>query len=185
MGGHRHPLWDTTVLTKRSSPSFHTARRRPLLRGHYPVWWRHQMETFPRHWPFVRGIHRSPVNSPLKGQWHGALMFSLICACINRWVNNREADDLRRAHHDVIVTWSLSLSLQIPGNYGVCGVVVRPGYDATKTHALGKSLLLLFIIDVIVVITRILFCKLKKKKKNISCLSLWPVLVRSVCIIHS
>ena len=22
-------------------------------------WWRHQMETFPRYWPFVRGIHRS------------------------------------------------------------------------------------------------------------------------------
>ena len=32
-------------------------------------WWRHQMETFPRYWPFVRGIHRSPVNSPHKGQW--------------------------------------------------------------------------------------------------------------------
>ena len=24
------------------------------------------------------------------GQWHGALMFSLICAWINGWVNNRE-----------------------------------------------------------------------------------------------
>ena len=38
--------------------------------------WKH----FPRNWPFVRGIHRSPVNSPHKGQWRGALMFSLICA---------------------------------------------------------------------------------------------------------
>ena len=37
---------------------------------------------FPRHWPFVRGIHRAPVNSPHKGQWRGALMFSLICAWI-------------------------------------------------------------------------------------------------------
>ena len=35
---------------------------------------------FPRYWPFVRGIHRSPVNSPHKGQSRGALMFSLICA---------------------------------------------------------------------------------------------------------
>ena len=43
-------------------------------------WWRHQMETFPRYWPFVRVIHRSPVNSPQKGQWRGALMVSLICA---------------------------------------------------------------------------------------------------------
>ena len=60
---------------------------------------------FPRYWPFVRGIHRSPVNSPHKGQWRGSLMFSLICAQINGWVNNREAGDLRRhpAHCDVIV----------------------------------------------------------------------------------
>ena len=60
---------------------------------------------FPRNWPFVRGIHRSPVNSPHKGQWRGALMFSLICVWINDCVNNREAGDLRRrcAHYDVIV----------------------------------------------------------------------------------
>ena len=31
-----------------------------------------------------------PVNSPQKGQWRGALMFSLICAWIYGWVNNRE-----------------------------------------------------------------------------------------------
>ena len=63
--------------------------------------WKH----FPRNWPFVRGIHRSPVNSPHKGQWRGTLMFSLICVWINNWVNNREAGDLRRyrAHYDVIV----------------------------------------------------------------------------------
>ena len=44
---------------------------------------------FPRYWPFVWEIHRSPVNSPHKGQWRGALMFTLICARINGWVNNR------------------------------------------------------------------------------------------------
>ena len=66
--------------------------------------WRH----FPRYWPFVRGIHRSPVNSPYKGQWRGALMFSLTCVWINGWVNNREAGDLRRyrAHYDVTVMLS-------------------------------------------------------------------------------
>ena len=60
---------------------------------------------FPRYWAFVRGIHRTPVNSPHKGQWRGALMYSLICAWINGWVNNREAGDLRRhrAHYDVTV----------------------------------------------------------------------------------
>ena len=48
--------------------------------------WKH----FPLYWPFVWGIHRSPVNSPHKGQRHGALVFSLICVWINGWVNNRE-----------------------------------------------------------------------------------------------
>ena len=64
--------------------------------------WKH----FPRYWPFVWAIHRSPVNCPHKGQWHGALMFSLICAWINNWVNSREDGDLRRhrAHYDIIVT---------------------------------------------------------------------------------
>ena len=59
----------------------------------------------PRYWPYVRGIHRSAVNSPHKGQWRGALMFSLICVWINGWVNNREAGILRRhrGHYDVIV----------------------------------------------------------------------------------
>ena len=42
--------------------------------------WKH----FPRYWPFVRGIHRSPVNSRHKEKWRGALMFSLICALNKR-----------------------------------------------------------------------------------------------------
>ena len=60
---------------------------------------------FPRYWPFVWGIHRWPVNFPHKGRWRGALIFSLICAWINAWVNNREAADFRRhrAHYDAIV----------------------------------------------------------------------------------
>ena len=63
--------------------------------------WKH----FPRYWPFVRGIHRWPVDSPHKAQWHEALMFSLICAWTNGWVINRNAGDLgrNRAHYDVTV----------------------------------------------------------------------------------
>ena len=63
--------------------------------------WKH----LPRYWTFVRGIHRSPVNFPHKGQWRGHLIFSLICAWINSWVNNREAGDLihHRAHYNIIV----------------------------------------------------------------------------------
>ena len=49
--------------------------------------------------PFQRGINRSLVKSPHKGQWRGALMFSLICVSTNSWVNNRSASDLRR-HRD-------------------------------------------------------------------------------------
>ena len=76
-----------------------------IILSNNPPWWRHQMEMFPCYWPFVRGIHRSPVNSPHKGQWRGALMFTLIYARINGWVNKREAGDLgrNRAHCDVIV----------------------------------------------------------------------------------
>ena len=75
--------------------------------------WKH----FPRNWPFVREIHRSPVNFPHKGQWRGALMFSLIYAWINDWVNNREAGDLRRqhGHYDVIVmVWVIDLVITLP-----------------------------------------------------------------------
>ena len=50
-------------------------------------------------------VHRSPVNSSHKGQWRGALLFSLICAWTNGWANHRDAGDLRRYrdHHDVTV----------------------------------------------------------------------------------
>ena len=53
----------------------------------------------------MRGIYRSPVNSPHKGQWRRAFVFSFICAWINASVNNREAGDLRRhrVYYDVIV----------------------------------------------------------------------------------
>ena len=69
------------------------------------TWWRHQMETFSALLAICAGNSPVPGNSPHKGQWRGALMFSLICAWISGWVNNREAGDLRRnhAHYDIIV----------------------------------------------------------------------------------
>ena len=81
--------------------------------------WKH----FPCYWPFVRGIHRSPVNSPHKGQWHGALMFILICAWINGWVNNGEAGDLRRyrIHYDVTVMYVSTQPFLVQSNmYSDC-----------------------------------------------------------------
>ena len=67
------------------------------------TWWRHQMETFFALLAICVGIHRSPVTSPHKGQWSGALIFSLTWT--NSWANNGDAGDLRRyrAHYDVIV----------------------------------------------------------------------------------
>ena len=89
----------------------HVPSSRPGL-----TWWRHQMTHFPRYWPFVRAIHRSPLSSPHKGQWRGALMFSLICVWINGWVNNRKAGDLRRPlwrHCNDKLSWKLGYRLVI------------------------------------------------------------------------
>ena len=63
------------------------------------------METFSALLALCAGNSPVPVNSPHKGQWRWALMFTLICARINDWVNNREAGDLRRhrGHYDVNV----------------------------------------------------------------------------------
>ena len=75
--GYGFGQWETTLQCK-------------MIPGHDDVIkWKH----FPRYWPFVRRIHPSPVNSPHKGQWRGALMFSLICTRISGWINNREAGD--------------------------------------------------------------------------------------------
>ena len=81
-------------------------------------WWCHQMETC--YWPFVRGIHWSPMNSPHNGRWRRALMFYLIYARTNGWVNNGDAGDLRRhrAHYDVTVMGDTYLSLVPSGCVG-------------------------------------------------------------------
>ena len=96
--------------------------------------WKH----FPRYWPFVRGIHWSPVNSPHKGQWRRALMLSLICTWINGWANNREAGDLRRrhrVHYDVMLMFSEKISVWVPGKCHVVGDSNRRlGLACTRTN---------------------------------------------------
>ena len=70
----------------------------------FPLW-RHQMETFSALLAICAG--NSPVTGefPHKGQWREALVFSLICAWLNGWIDSREVRGLRshRANHDVIV----------------------------------------------------------------------------------
>ena len=76
----------------------------PALLWHHDdvIKWKH----FPRYWPFVQGIHRSSVNSPHKGQWRGALMFSLICIWINGWVRLVIETPSRSLWRHCNVTWS-------------------------------------------------------------------------------
>ena len=68
-----------------------------------------------------------------QSQWRGALMYSLICACINGWVNNREAGDLRRhrTHYDVSVILNVPMITSWHGNtfhviVPLLGAVHRP-----------------------------------------------------------
>ena len=99
-------------------------------------WWRHQMETCSASLAFVRGIHRwlrgihwSLLNSPHTDQWRGALMFTLICAWTNGWVNNQDAGDLRRhrTHYDVTVMW--------------CRIVIQWSGQSWDLSAFNASLL--------------------------------------------
>ena len=97
-------------------------------------WWRHQRETFSSLLAFCAG------NSPVTGDFPAerpvtrALMFSLMCAWINSWVNNREAGNLRphRAHYDVNVMtftsqnklicrkFDYGTSSRLQGSFSVC-----------------------------------------------------------------
>ena len=88
--------------------------------------WKH----FPRYWPFVRRNNRSPLNSPHKGQWRRALIFSLICAWINDWVNNRDAGDLRR--HRVLIIETL--------NHIHAGLKIAKSFDVVFNHIISICL---------------------------------------------
>ena len=84
------------------------------------------MEIFSALLAICAGNSPVTVNSPHKGQWRGALMFSFICAWIKGWVNNRETGDLRRHHanYDVIVmeteAWWSGIGWNIDGTHNYC-----------------------------------------------------------------
>ena len=77
------------------------------------------------YWPFASGIHRSLVYSLHKGQWRGALMFSLICTWTNGRANDRNAGDLRRyrAHYDVTVMWTFTIRAWKEHGHWLCWFV--------------------------------------------------------------
>ena len=101
--GRKHV--ETAVLQKKHKKRTHIDLR------NFEWWWKfatvHDDVIKWKHFSscFVCRMHRSPVNSPNKGQWRGTLVFSFICAWINGWLNNRGAGDFRRhrAHYDVIL----------------------------------------------------------------------------------
>ena len=69
----------------------------------YLIWWRHEIETFSALLAHCAG------NSPVKDQWRGALMFSLICA-LNKhslgWWFETPTRSLWRHCDKMIVQWS-------------------------------------------------------------------------------
>ena len=87
-----------SVVTIALLPFLTVATRNNIYDG--VIKWKH----FPLNCLCV-GNSQITVNSPHKGQWRGALMFSLICTRTNVWVNNRDAGDLRLhwAHYDITV----------------------------------------------------------------------------------
>ena len=119
--------WITWELTDDKSTLVQVMAWGGQVTGHFlsQPWWRHQMETSSALLAICAG--NSPVTH--KGQWRGALVFSLICASINgkQWVNNGGAGDLgrHRVHYGVIVMvdpdlcrhmtiMSISLSVSFP-----------------------------------------------------------------------
>ena len=68
------------------------------------IWWRYQKEYFPRHWPFVRGIHRSPVNTTHKASNADFLCFFDVGPhnLLNKQLGDRWFDTTWRSY-DVIV----------------------------------------------------------------------------------
>ena len=149
--GYAHRLsWKIVFCTTVS----HGLRHKPSDGHDDVIKWKH----FPHRWHFVWEIHRSPMNSPHKGQWRRALMFSLIWAGANGWVNNRDAGDLRRhrAHYDVIVMETLIISfLQVQTkhivwqmfNIGVTGrqhlsvydIYARPSVESFNLFYVAKA----------------------------------------------
>ena len=94
--------------------------------------WHHQVETFFALLALCAENSPSMVNSPHKGQWCGALMFSLNCTWINAWENNREVGDLRChcAHYDVIVMWKYTIYNKL----WYCCYMVNFLQNACKKH---------------------------------------------------
>ena len=97
------------------------------MKKYCTTWWRYQMETFSAILALCEGNHRSPMDSPHKGQWCGTLM----CARTNGCTYNWDAGELRLhcAHHDV--------TLIISGAFIFIGYVHEP--TQAQRHKLAHT----------------------------------------------
>ena len=101
------------------------------------------METFSALLALSAGNSPVSVNSPHKGQWRGALMFSLIYAWINDWVNNREAGDLRRhrGHYDVNVMRRSNIKIHLLDSNARILIPIRVWFHAKRGKVIVMKLI--------------------------------------------
>ena len=104
-------MWDTMCWSERQ----HTKNKKikstiyDYLKQHERCtnielsWWRHQMETFPCCWPFVRGIHLSPLDSSHKDQWRGCFLWSAPEQTVEQTIEALVIWGAIGAHYDVTV----------------------------------------------------------------------------------
>ena len=96
-------IWCKLKIPFNMHDAFSRETTNPSKTSKPTAWWRYQMKKISALLALCAG--NSPVTGEFLEQWRGDLMFPLICAWINVWVNNRDAVNLRRhrAHYDVIV----------------------------------------------------------------------------------
>ena len=114
---------------------YQTTTTQQVLVIMFITWWRHQKEEFPALLALCEGNHRSSVDSPYKGQWCGALMFSVICAWTDDWVTNRDAGNLsrHRAHYCVIVMKKIAIIISsVVYIFLRLGMICSPNRITTK-----------------------------------------------------
>ena len=142
IAGHPSTYWTRSLVLNQSTvpmlqPPLHLSSLTSFIFVQMPIFstppvcflqnplLRHQMETFSASLALCG-------KSPPKGQWGGALMFTLICAWINVWVNSREAGDFRRhcAHYDIIIMYLRERYIYCSSSFPF-NVIVRSHNKAT------------------------------------------------------
>ena len=134
-------LEDKIIVSRAAKYSWWPIRNYTMTRMRILLpWWRDQMETFSALLAICAG--NSPVHRYHKGQWRGALMFSLNCVWINGWVNNGEAGDLRRhhAHYEVIVM-SMHNCFEVPIALHFRIILSVHMTESTQTDGINRNLI--------------------------------------------